>query len=143
MFNYQSVGSPNQVYFDRDTGRYYTQPSSLSSWGLPGRNTRTYLDQSPFSNTNQSQIAKMMAARQPYQYNAPTAAQMFSGMQAPTPFSGMFGGMPSPNMGGMTQNMGMPSFNMGGQGGGQYGAGRFLGGNTGLLGGNSTSMLGT
>jgi len=72
----------------------------------------------------------------PYQYNAPTAAQLFGGMQAPmqTPFSGMFSGMPSPNMGTMTPTMGMQ---------GQYGAGRFLGGNTGLLGGNSTSMLGT
>jgi hypothetical protein len=93
----------------------------------------------------QQQPSMINRNQQPYQYNAPTAAQMFGGMQAPmqTPFSGMFGGMPSPNMGAMTPTMGMPSFNMSGQGGGQFGAGRFLGGNTGLLGGNSTSMLGT
>lgn len=84
----------------------------------------------------QQQPSMINRNQQPYQYNAPTAAQMFGGMQAPmqTPFSGMFGGMPSPTMGGMTPTMGMQ---------GQYGAGRFLGGNTGLLGGNSTSMLGS
>jgi hypothetical protein len=77
---------------------------------------------------------------QPYQYNAPTAAQMFGGMQSPmqTPFSGMFGGMSAPsfNMGGMpAMGQGM---NMNGQG--LFGAGRFLGGQ-GLL-GNSTSTTG-
>lgn len=123
-----------QVYYDPRQGQYYTQPSvpfNSAFYGLLSRNAdrnRTYLNQSPFSNmgaNNQSQIQQMLANRQPYQYNAPTAAQMFGGVSAPT--------------GGMT----MPNFGAGNQGG-LFGAGRFLGGNyanqAGLLG---TSVSGT
>ena len=78
----------------------------------------------------QSSPASQWANRQPYQYNAPTAQQLFPGMGNP-----MMGTMP-------TQAQGNPML-----GGGNFGAGRFLGqgyaNQTGLLGGNSTSMLGT
>ena len=91
------------------------------------------------NNISQAPMQSMINRnQQPYQYNAPSAQQLFPSVGNPmmgnmqSPFSGMFGGMTSPNMG---------SPNMGTQG--QYGAGRFLGGNTGLLGSSSTSMLGT
>ena len=123
-----------QVYFDPQSGRYYTQPRQVPTqvYGFPnlrGDRNRTYLDQSPFSGsrTNQSMIGQMLANRQPYQYNAPSAQQMFPGMGNP-----MMGGMPS-------QSQGNPML-----GGGLFGAGRFLGSNyanqAGLLG---TSVSGT
>jgi hypothetical protein len=133
FMGYQNQNAGNQVFFDPATQQYYTMT------GTPFRQTKNYLDGMGLNNTsNQSQVAKMLAARQPYQYNAPSAQQLFPGVGNPmmgnmqSPFSGMFGGMTSPNMG---------SLNMDTQG--QYGAGRFLGRNTGLLGSSSTSMLGT
>jgi len=139
MFYGQQQGNPNQVYFDPESSRYYTQsaPTQYVMGHAYGGGERTFLD-NILGQSNQSQIAKMLAARQPYQYNAPSAQQLFPNVGNPmmgnmqSPFSGMFGGMTSPNMG--SPNMGMQ---------GQYGAGRFLGGNTGLLGSSSTSMLGT
>jgi hypothetical protein len=140
MENYKRTGS-QPVYYDYAQNRYYTQQpldtnnafANILKFSSSG-NPKTYLDSSPFQNKNQSMIGNMTQNRLPYQYNAPTAAQMFGGMQAPmqTPFSGMFGGMSAPsfNMGGM------PAM---GQGQGLFGAGRFL--NGGLL--NSTSTTGT
>jgi hypothetical protein len=89
-------------------------------------------DQSPYlrwlgvgSNSAQSMVNRNNS--QPYQYNAPTAQQMFPGMGNP-----MIGTMPN-------QSQGDPML-----GGGLFGAGRFLGGNyanqAGLLG---TSVSGT
>lgn len=141
MFNmgYQNQNAGNQVFFDPESSRYYTQsaPTQYVMGHSIGGGERTFLD-NILGQSNQSQISKMLAARQPYQYNAPSAQQLFPGVGNPmmgnmqSPFSGMFGGMTSPNMG---------SLNMDTQG--QYGAGRFLGRNTGLLGSSSTSMLGS
>jgi len=120
----QNKNTGNQVYFDPAKQQYYTMT------GTPFMQTKNYLDGMGLNNTsNQSQIAKMLAARQPYQYNAPSAQQLFPGMGNP-----MMGTMP-------TQAQGNPMFS------GNFGAGRFLGqgyGNqSGLLGSSSTSMLGT
>jgi hypothetical protein len=142
FMGYQNQNAGNQVFFDPESSRYYTQSAPIGfamghAYGRPGE--RTFLD-NILGQSNQSQIAKMLAARQPYQYNAPSAQQLFPNVGNPmmggmqSPFSNMFGGMTSPNMGAMTPTMGMQ---------GQYGAGRFLGRNTGLLGSSSTSMLGT
>jgi len=75
----------------------------------------------------------------PFQYNAPSANQLFPNLTMPSQAQGMPQGLPF-------QGGGFP-----GQGntmmGGNFGAGRFLGqgyGNqSGLLGSSSTSMLGT
>ena len=111
----------NQVYFDPAKQQYYTMTGSIYN------STKNYLDGMGLNNTsNQSQVAKMLANRQPYQYNAPSAQQLFPGMGNP-----MMGTMP-------TQAQGNPMFS------GNFGAGRFLGGNqSGLLGSSSTSMLGS
>jgi len=139
FMGYQNQNAGNQVFFDPESSRYYTQsaPTGFIMGNAYGGGERTFLD-NILGQSNQSQISKMLAARQPYQYNAPSAQQLFPNVGNPmmanmqSPFSNMFGGMTSPNMG---------SLNMDTQG--QYGAGRFLGGNTGLLGSSSTSMLGT
>jgi hypothetical protein len=141
FMGYQNQNVGNQVFFDPESSRYYTQsaPTQYVMGNAYGGGERTFLD-NILGQGNQSQISKMLAARQPYQYNAPSAQQLFPNVGNPmmggmqSPFSGMFGGMTSPNMGTMTPKMGTQ---------GQYGAGRFLGGNTGLLGSSSTSMLGS
>jgi hypothetical protein len=124
MFGYQSTGNQNQVYFDPAKQQYYT----MSGFGM--NREKNYLNGMGLNNTsNQSQIQQMLAARQPFQYNAPSAQQLFPGMGNP-----MMGTMP-------TQAQGNPMFS------GNFGAGRFLGqgyGNqSGLLGSSSTSMLGS
>jgi hypothetical protein len=141
MFNmgYQNQTTGNQVFFDPKSNRAYTQsaPTYYVMGHAIGGGERTFLDDILGQNKN-SPVQKMLANRQPYQYNAPSAQQLFPNVGNPmmgnmqSPFSNMFGGMTSPNMG--SPNMSMQ---------GQYGAGRFLGGNTGLLGSSSTSMLGT
>lgn len=130
------------VMYDFNQQRFYTQQPAytqndtsyshiLNAWPFSSRQ-RTYLDQmnnNPFSQFGQQQQAPIRQ-QQPYQYNAPSAQQLFPGMGNP-----IIGGMPQ-------QAQGNPML-----GGGNFGAGRFLGQNyanqTGLLGGNSTSILGT
>jgi hypothetical protein len=130
----------NTVYYDPEKQQYYTtgitpafrQPGfdwnsyAGTKWmGMKDAlSNRNYLNGSPFQN---SPVIQSLLNRQPYQYNAPTAQQMFPGMGNP-----MMGTMPN-------QSQGNPML-----GGGLFGAGRFLGGNyanqAGLLG---TSVSGT
>jgi hypothetical protein len=135
-----------QVYYDPSLSQYYTAPAPVpynsAFYGLlsqRNQNNRTYLNQSPFSNTNQSQVGSMIANRQPYQYNAPSANQLFPNMTMPTQSQGMPQGLPF--QGGAFPGQGNPMM------GGNFGAGRFLGqgyaNQSGLLGSPSTSMLGT
>jgi len=143
-----------QVYYDAKTGQYYTSgpttsvmghsvsvpnPAKVSELMAQGYSYRDAADMARrnylnggiggAAPSNQSQVAKMLAARQPYQYNAPSAQQFFPGMGNP-----MMGTMP-------TQAQGNPMFS------GNFGAGRFLGqgyaNQSGLLGSSSTSMLGS
>jgi hypothetical protein len=129
---YQNKPLGGQVYFDNQSGRYYTQTQpmqipafqNISNMWQPMR--KTYLNEAPFGG-NQSVINQLTQNRLPYQYSAPSAQQMFPGMGNP-----MMGTMPN-------QSQGNPML-----GGGLFGAGRFLGGNyanqAGLLG---TSVSGT
>jgi hypothetical protein len=130
------------VMYDFNQERFYTQQPKytpqdsvyyqLANLSPFNSRPRTYLDQmnnNPFSQFGQQQQSPV-SQQQPYQYNAPSAQQMFPGMGNP-----MQGTMPQ-------QSQGNPML-----GGGNFGAGRFLGQNyanqTGLLGSPSTSMLGT
>jgi hypothetical protein len=122
------VGMPNntnsQVYYDAQKGQYYTMSGGASTIYAPHTATRNYLDGGIGGATpgNQSMIGQRMAQRQPFQYNAPNAQSMFPGMGMP-----MQGTMP-------TQSQGNPML-----GGGNFGAGRFLG--QGYA--NSAGLLGT
>jgi hypothetical protein len=141
---FPTASNPNQVYYDAKTGQYYT--TSGTPFGPPTPDNRTkfndYMAQGMGYNQalqlstrnylnggiggaapgNQSMIGQRMAQRQPFQYNAPNAQSMFPGMGMP-----MQGTMPS-------QAQGNPML-----GGGNFGAGRFLG--QGYA--NSAGLLGT
>jgi hypothetical protein len=113
----------NQVYFDPQTNQYYTQSNPYGAYGMP-KNFLTGLLQLGTKNEQKSPINDLVAKAMAAKPNAPTLQSLFPNMgnqsmmnyQAP---------MQAPMMNPMA---------------GQYGAGRFLGGNSMSSGMTSNAM---
>lgn len=106
----------NQVYYDSSSGQYYTQPNSFAVNGMPKKNFLTGLLQ--FGTKNQkSPINDLLAQSLAAKANPVSMAQLFPSMSNPS--------ISNP----MTNYSGLLSNPMVNQMQGQYGAGRFLGGN--------------
>lgn len=104
------IGNRNQgsqVYYDPATGQYYT---ANNSWFFTGGSPRNYIGQAPFAQSKQlsSNMQNLVNQAMSAQANPVSMAQLFPYMNYGT------------NTGGLGGLLGMT---------GQYGAGRFLGGN--------------
>jgi len=100
----------NQVYFDPQTNQYYTQTNPFGAYNMP-KNFLTGLTQATTQN-QKSPISDLLTQAMAAKANVPTLQSLFPNM-------GMQGMLSTPMQSTMVSPMA-----------GQYGAGRFLGGNT-------------
>ena len=105
----------NQVYFDPQTNQYYTQTNPYGAYGMP-KNFLTGLTQATTQN-QKSPISDLLAQAMAAKANPVSIEQLFPSMNAPTM------GNPMTNFSGLL-GQATPF------GQGQFGAGRFLSGNT-------------
>lgn len=105
----------NQVYFDPQTNQYYTQTNPYGAYGM-SKNFLTGLTQATTQN-QKSPISDLLAQAMAAKANPVSMEQLFPSMNAPTM------GNPMTNFSGLL-GQATPF------GQGQFGAGRFLSGNT-------------